>query len=139
MPIYKLPFASVFLVVFGLLLSVHSASAQSQANPCPAVGADTGCGIVLTVIDIGTGQNPCPSGQCITVTNTGQPAYDDIEDTLVGVVNNSQVPISSMVLTSPAGLPAFAFDGDGICGVSPNTGLPYVPAPPLHLGSSHHL
>ena len=86
--------------------------------------------IILTIIDIGTGGNPCPMGQCVTVTNTGQGPYDTIEDTLVGVVNNSQVPISSMALTSPAGLPAFAFDGDGICGLSPVTGQPYVPGVP---------
>ncbi|HEV2448594.1 MAG TPA: hypothetical protein VGS58_21825 [Candidatus Sulfopaludibacter sp.] len=117
------------ILALGLLgLAAVPASAQTAANPCPPVGADSGCGIILTVIDIGTGQNPCPSGQCVTVTNTGQPPYDNIEDTLVGVVNNSQVPISSMVLTST--LSAFGFDGDGICGNSPNTGQPYVPAPP---------
>jgi len=119
------------LVLAVSALSVAPLHAQTSSNPCPPVGADTACGVILTVLDIGTGKTPCQGGHCVTVTNTNQPPYDDIEDTLVGVVNNSSVPITSMVLTSGAsGTDIFGFDGDGICGVSPNTGLPYVPAPP---------
>lgn len=68
---------------------------------CPAVGQDTNCGTIITITDRGA-----------TVSNTGQPPYDGVEDTLVGVVNNSRVPISTIGLSSAA--PIFSFDGDGI-------------------------
>jgi hypothetical protein len=109
-------FAAGFLV-----LLVSTAHGQ-----CPAVGADTTCGIVITVNQ--TGNAPCPPQGCAAITFTGQGPYDEIEDTLVGVVNHSNLPISSLILQSSTD--AFGFDGDGICGISPNTGVPFVPAPP---------
>jgi len=86
-----------------LLLSVLVAS-ERPANAqglCPAVGSDTNCGVVITVT--GTGAS---------VSFTGQPPYDGIEDQLVGVINNSSLPIRSLGLTSTLAL--FTFDGDGI-------------------------
>jgi hypothetical protein len=68
---------------------------------CPNVGADTGCGAVITITNGSS-----------TLTATGQGPYDGSDDTLVGVVNNSSVPISSIQLTS--GNNIFAFDGDGV-------------------------
>ena len=81
---------------------------------CPAVGADTDCGIIITITNTGS-----------TITFTGQGPYDTIEDTLVGVVNNSDIPIRSIGIKSA--LQIFGFDADGICGLSPITGQPYVP------------
>jgi hypothetical protein len=75
---------------------VRSANAQ-----CPAFGADTTCGVVVTVTNKGA-----------TVSSTGQGPYDGIDDTLIGIVNNSSVPVKSLVLTST--LDIFGFDGDGI-------------------------
>src|SRR5262249_39711981 len=83
-------------LVAGLALWTPLAKAQ-----CPPVGVDTGCGLVITVTDTGA-----------TVSVTGQPPYDDIEDTLIGVVNNSKLPIKALRLKS--GTDAFGFDGDGI-------------------------
>jgi hypothetical protein len=73
----------------------------ANAATCPAFGADTDCGVIITITDTGA-----------TVSFTGQGPYDSIEDTLVGVVNNSKVPIRAIVITS--GQPVFALDGDGI-------------------------
>lgn len=87
----------VALVVSGLF-AISNSDAEAQ---CPAVGADTGCGIVITVTDSGA-----------TAVATGQGPYDSVEDTLIGVINNSKVPISSIVLSS--NLPIFGFDADGI-------------------------
>lgn len=101
------------LVVVPLIISVNHLNAQ-----CPPVAADTTCGAIITVTNSGA-----------SVSFTGQGPYDGIDDTLVGVINNSSVPVTSLVLTSST-LDIFGFDGDGICGISPNTGLPYVPAPP---------
>lgn len=58
---------------------------------CPAYGADTDCGSVITITNTGA-----------TVTQTGQGPYDGSDDTLIGVVNNSTTPIYSLTLTSTA-------------------------------------
>jgi hypothetical protein len=90
-------FAATAVFVLGLLaISTSAANAQ-----CPGFGADTTCGVVITITDTGA-----------TAVPTGQPPYDSVEDTLVGVVNNSRIPITSLVLHS--NLNIFAFDGDGI-------------------------
>jgi len=98
----------------------------AYAQVCPAVGADTTCGVIITVTK--TSNSPCPSQGCASVSFTGQGPYDSIEDTLVGFVNNGNLPISSLVLKSST--TAFGFDGDGICGLDPNTNQPFNPAPP---------
>jgi hypothetical protein len=82
--------------MLGALALAGSARAQ-----CPAVGNDTGCGIVITITNQGA-----------TVSLTGQGPYDGIDDTLVGVVNNGTLPVSSLDLQSSLGV--FGFDGDGI-------------------------
>jgi len=107
------------LVLFAMTGGVANAQ-------CPAVGADTNCGVVLTILDIGHGRGTCSAQNCISISNNQGP-FDQIEDTLVGVVNNSKIPITSIKLTSNNDI--FGFDGDGICGISPNTGLPYDPRP----------
>jgi YVTN family beta-propeller protein len=88
-------------MVTALMLSHGLANAQ-----CPAFGADTTCGTIITLTNTGA-----------TVTTTGQPPYDTYDgiigdDTLVGVVNNSNTPITSLGLSSS--LDIFGFDGDGI-------------------------
>jgi hypothetical protein len=87
-------------VAFFLATLAISAS-PANAQVCPVVGADTNCGIVITITDTGS-----------SVSFTGQGPYDGIEDTLVGIVNNSSQAIRSVKLMSA--LPIFAFDGDGI-------------------------
>ncbi len=69
---------------------------------CPAFGNDTTCGTIITIT---------PTNG-VTITQTGQGPYDGNDDTLVGIVNNSNVPISSIVLTSSQDI--FGFDGDGV-------------------------
>lgn len=67
------------------------------------LGADTACGIVITL----------NSGGTATVTATaGQGPYDGIEDTLIGVVNNSGASVNSLSLSATTTI--FAFDNDGI-------------------------
>lgn len=100
------------LVIAGAALFAGSAS----AGVCPPVGADSDCAIVISITDTGA-----------TISYTGQGPFDTIEDTLVGVVNNSKQPVHSIIVRSL--LRIFAFDGDGICGISPITGAPYTPRP----------
>jgi hypothetical protein len=88
--------ARPLILMLGTLALAANASAQ-----CPAVGNDTGCGIIITITNQGA-----------TVSTTGQGPYDGVDDTLVGVVNNSTLPVSSLNLQSTFDI--FGFDGDGI-------------------------
>jgi hypothetical protein len=87
-------------VLVAFAISEFSANAQ-----CPAVGNDTGCGIVITITNSGA-----------SVVPTGQGPYDGIDDTLIGVVNNSNQPIRVIGLTSAVTTNGgiFGFDGDGL-------------------------
>jgi hypothetical protein len=68
--------------------------------PCPQIGFSDGCAVLITINADGT----------ITTTVTGQPAYDGVEDQLVGVINNFGSTIPALTLT---GSGIFGFDGDG--------------------------
>ncbi len=82
-----------------------SPSVAPQFSECPAIGEDTGCGILIT---LGT------SGATVTAaTSPTEPPFDGIEDTLVGIVNNTGFTIPSVDLSSDLNI--FGFDGDGIC------------------------
>ena len=109
-------------VIAGVVLAVGAmaaipvlstaASAVTSADPCPAIGQDTtGCALIIT-IDASGGVSVSPG------PNSGTP-YDGVEDTLIGVVNNSSQPIPSLALSSPLNI--FGFDGDGICFATYNT------------------
>jgi len=86
-------------------------SAAPAASPpftqCPAVGLDTSCGVLLIVTDAGV----------TVLSDASQPPYDGVEDTLIGIVNQSTSPLSKLSLASNTDL--FGFDGDGICTVTP--------------------
>ena len=84
---------------------------------CPAIGADTSCGILIIVN---------PGGVLTILDDPSQPAYENSEDTLVGVQNNSGAPLAALPLSS--GLDIFGFDADGICTVNPHpVGCPFGP------------
>src|SRR5215467_5340650 len=94
--------------------AVFGGATPASALVCPAVGADTNCGIIITL-------NP---GGTATVTATGQGPYDGTEDTLVGIVNNSGSTVTSVHLSSK--LSIGGFDGDGLETYNgrPTSGLP---------------
>jgi RHS repeat-associated protein len=81
---------------------------------CPAVGDDTGCGLLIDVTDSGIGILQDPS----------QGPYDGSDDTLVGVLNQSNKTIGHLALGS--GTDIFGFDGDGLC-VYGVIGCPFGP------------
>jgi hypothetical protein len=66
------------------------------------VGADTGCGYLITVN---------ADGQASAGSQLQGP-FDGSEDTLVGIVNDSDAAVSSIELS---GSDIFGFDGDGLC------------------------
>ncbi len=102
-------------LIFPVLLAASATYAQAQ---CPTVGADTLCGIVITITDQGS-----------AISFTGQPPYSDgsqgggtYSDTLIGVLNNSSLPIASLGLSSPQAIFNFTHNGLDTFGV-PGNGL----------------
>jgi hypothetical protein len=121
-----------------ILLLTTLAIAESSAiavNECPHFGASTDCGTIITIRNIPNPQGPATLEFAVS-HNLNQPPYDqDIshgwagDDTLVGVVNSSSLPIRSIRLRSAH--PIFGEDfghspSDGICGTSFYTGLPFT-------------
>jgi hypothetical protein len=83
---------------------------------CPAVGADTSCALVIYVTDSGVGVTGNPT----------QGPFDGVEDTLIGVVNQSSHSVSSLPLLAKT--TAFGFDGDGLCNIGgAPLGCPFGP------------
>lgn len=88
-------------------------AASAHAGICPATGVATDCGVQISV----TAQ----SGGAATAYTVGAgPAgngnpYDGVEDTLVGITNNSGASINSITLTASQASDAFGFDFDGAC------------------------
>ena len=89
-----------YFSILVLAITITFVGAMS-AQVCPAVGNDTDCGVIITITDSGA-----------SLSFTGQGPFDGIEDTLVGVVNKSKLPIHALGLTSTQTI--FDFDGDGI-------------------------
>jgi hypothetical protein len=102
------------------LLTSHGSvkSAQLQLFPqCPPVGADSGCAILISID---------ANGSLRVKSDPSQGPFDGIEDTLVGVQNNSNKTILSIPLSST--IPIFGFDGDGLCTQTPRPGgCPFGP------------
>ena len=105
--------ASVALVLVGAAFST-AALAVPLFPQCPADGVNTGCAILITIN---------PGGSFTVAADPNAPnngPYDGLEDTMVGVVNNSGAPVNSLALAS--NIDIFNFDGDGPCTVTPNPG-----------------
>jgi hypothetical protein len=113
--------AAVVGAVAGFWLVATGTASAAPSPPfteCPAIGADTSCAILIVLSD---------SGAQI-LTDPSQPVYDGVEDTLIGVLNDTTgTTITSVPLTGASAV--FGFDGDGIC--SPNNPTqPFSPGPP---------
>ncbi len=98
------------MVVAAAGLAVPGLAGASSAAPfsqCPAAGHDSSCGVLITVN---------PDGSTSVQTDSTQPALNGTDGALVGVVNNSNAVTSSVAL---AGTAIFAFNGHGLCAVTP--------------------
>ncbi|MCU1464513.1 MAG: hypothetical protein JWM72_441 [Actinomycetia bacterium] len=96
--------STLALILVALVTGAAPASAAPLFPQCPAIGADTGCGTLITFN---------PDGSITIKSDPSQPPYDSVEDTLIGVQNNSGVSQGSVKLTGTT-FP-FGFDGDGLC------------------------
>lgn len=68
---------------------------------CPTIGLSLGCAVLITIN---------PNGSLTVSVDASVPPYDGVEDTLVGVLNNSGATVFGIALT---GSGIFGFDGDG--------------------------
>jgi hypothetical protein len=85
----------------GRCVSVWAATAR---RACPAVGDDTGCAILIVLNDNGAQ----------ILTDPSQGPFDGVEDTLIGVLNNTtSTTVTSVPVSGTSAV--FDFDGDGIC------------------------
>jgi len=94
----------------GCSVSPDTFTATIGATPefpqCPQVGVDTGCQFLIDVT---------PSGTSV-LQDGSQGPYEQSEDALIGVKNDSSSALSSIPISTP-GSGTFSFDGDGICDV----------------------
>ena len=93
-------------------------STTAPFNECPAIGSDTSCAILYVYNANGT---------ISAFGDATQGPYDGSDDTLVGVLNNSNTVQTSLTLTGVGltGIPIFGFEQDGICTYAPFTGSSY--------------
>ena len=89
-------------------------AASAHAGICPTVGLATDCGVQIN-ITAQSGGVGTSSTISLGPAGNGNP-YDGVEDTLVGITNNSGATVNSITLSSSSG--AFGFDGDGACSFS---------------------
>lgn len=128
----KAMFFAIFCCVLLALLTTAAGAQVSDQGICngalvyneegPAMlGNATGCGAVITVTAVDANGNA--TAYTVTIPNNsgsspgnGNP-YDGVEDTLIGIQNNSTGFLTAITLNSPdttfGGI--FSFDGDGPC------------------------
>jgi hypothetical protein len=102
----KTAFLSFALMALGTCAawagSICPAASGGNPFPHPPDAAATGCNVVITI----------NADRSTTVTITDATAYENSEDVLVGVKNNSSSSVPSFNLT---GSNIFGLEGDGIC------------------------
>jgi hypothetical protein len=132
-------FTAAIFSVLGLVVGANSAAASSLGIPkapytaCPQIGQSPSCAVLLVVYP----------DQSITVyQDPSVGPYDGVEDTLVGVVNQSDITLHAITVNGP-GSGLGQLDGDGLCAFSvagcpfgltgyegPNTAIKTDPARP---------
>ena len=117
MKILKTVLSSVARLALLLVFVGMGPATNLWADQCSSaipVGSASGCGALITVSAV-DGSGHATSFTAVA-TGNGNP-YDGLEDTLVGIQNNSGANLTSITLSSPdttdGGI--FNFDGDGPC------------------------
>jgi hypothetical protein len=95
------------LAVAGVCGFGASSASAALFGQCPPVGNNQGCSQLIVVN---------PDGTVVVKVDPAAPpsGYDGVEDTLIGLQNNSGHSISSINLASPSAA-IFSFDSDGLC------------------------
>jgi len=107
MPCRPRSHAAVVLVC-GLFAALTAATAVAAPTPpfdqCPAIGHDASCGTLIVVGEDGK----------LEAFNDPRVGPFSNEDTLIGVENESGVPVKSIHIDG-SGVEIFRFDGNGVC------------------------
>src|SRR5271154_2933909 len=133
------------IAFLGLTIFASASAFAGVSQICPQAALDptgtingTGISNAPYETDVNGGANACniiitfnPDGSIVTTSGAPDP-YDGSDDQLVGIVNNSPNPITSIFLSNP-GVDIFGFDGDGICAYQP---FVTTPSGPLCNGST---
>ncbi len=91
--------------IIGLLATALLIHGNSWAiGQCPPVGQSPSCAALITIN---------PNGSLKIQVDASVPPYDGVEDSLVGVINNSGASVFGIKLTGPD---IFGLDGDGAFG-----------------------
>jgi hypothetical protein len=121
-------------------------------NECPQIGWDASCGILIVISNHGEQVLQDPNNAESGVANPSpgnQVPYDQGDDTLVGIVNESSKPVYAIQLSGEStSTDLFGFDGDGICtyglggsdtnnAASGGTGAVPLPGPGGYTGDSY--
>lgn len=104
----KFTLLAVFCGMLLLVPSLFAAACPDATGPSVSAAytsGGAGCNVVITFNANGS----------ITTTIPNANPYDGVEDTLVGVVNNTASAIASFNLSSSSNSQLFGFDGDGAC------------------------
>src|SRR6202162_777180 len=107
-------------LVVALFFTEYVALAQTPSPPfteCPATGGVTSCQVLIVIN---------PGGTISVYADPNAGVFLDDDDTLTGILNNSNKTITSLPLTSTTDI--FAFDQDGLCSSSnnnPPAGCPF--------------
>jgi hypothetical protein len=103
-----------FLLVAWVTLAAGSVASGASFTECPPVGDDTsGCQYLITVTSESGG---AATAWTVATSSPDQGPYDGSDDTLIGIVNDTAAPVTSITLSATVGTDgAFAFDGDGPC------------------------
>jgi len=111
--------ALVIMLVPMLTNTAHASAPTPPFTQCPAIGADSSCALLIVIN---------PTGSANVYQDGSQGPFDRVEDTLVGIQNNSPIPLTSIPLTSSASPPIFAFETDGLCSGAYGSGSgSYIP------------
>ena len=91
--------AGTIMIIGGL------AGGSANAVPCPTIDGATACNTIITA----------GPGGLFTTTIVNPNPYDGSDDVLVGIINNSGAPITSLSFVGAGnGGGLFGFDGDGL-------------------------
>ncbi len=95
----------ILLALFatGAIGTAMAAATSPPFTECPTVGSATSCDVLITVN---------ANGSATVALDSTQPPYDNVEDSLVGVLNNSAHAIGALPLS---GSDIFGLEGDGMC------------------------
>jgi hypothetical protein len=102
----RIAFLVGLLVAACAALSLSSSAGAALYPQCPPIDLNAGCQFLVTVTDTETTIEADPT----------QGPYEGADDALIGIVNHSSKPISSIPFSAEIEL--FGFELDGICGVT---------------------